>query len=256
MSNQILYFVEIKSSDCHFNLTINDRTVIRFDNAFNINVTIPLNTFLFDGKNRLACNIFSAYGKATPLAPPAQVKIRILQFDQELLSLTTPSFVPAANTAPQMEYFFNQDFKAQVKFESHISKGIEIQNNEQMRKEIYSLYLSFWSNLKSRNISAVMRLLDLKNFECAHLRGISLEEETRELQRDYQYYINDSSLSLWEPSFEKVFLKVEGYNKVAHLELKNGNSPICFVNAPNRVAVYIPIFCYRAPETGLLQIIR
>jgi len=262
MSQQLTYSIKTNCSDCNFVILINDRPVINFNRGTNIKTEIPINVFLKDGTNIFACKVVPPKDQDI-LSESAFLKITIIENNEnadnpirEVSVFNTPSFKPEDDDPPYTQYSLDGKFTTSILFSSVLSSGFDLKNIEYLHNELFQAYMVLWQAFKSGNIDTVMRLLALKIKESAGLKGTPLLEMEKEMRADYLHYMSDSTLQLWEFTPEKVFLKIYGNNKLACLEVKNGQQPICFINREEHLAIYIPVFFYRNPQNQMLEIIR
>jgi hypothetical protein len=262
MNQQLIYTLKINCNGCNFNLMVNDRSLLKLDRGSNINTEIPCNTYLNNGLNEFICNITPTQGQEN-LSETSFVKIMIMEVDEsnansskEISSFDTPSFKPEEGKQPYTQFDLVGKFSVTINFISLCNTGVQFVHSDYLHNELFIAYMELWQAFKSRNIDKVMRLLSLKIKESAGLKGSSVDEMEKEMRADYLNYMNDSSLQLWEFTPEIVFLKIYGYNKLACLEVKNGNQPICFINRADHLAIYIPVYFFRNPVNQVLEIIR
>ena len=262
MSNQIIYTIKINCNDCNFILIVNDRPVLDFSRGANINTELPVNTFLQNGQNAFNCKIVPPKGQEI-MPESARVKITIIENNgdsnnpsKELVTVNTPSFKPEDGEQPPTQSELHGNFLAVVYFTSILPLGADFIFSEFLKNEIFQAYMNLRDAFKNKDISEVMRLLSLKIKEYSGLKGTSLIDMENEMREDYLRYINDATLELWEFTIDKVHLKIYGHNKLACLEVKNGNQPICFINRPDHIAIYIPVYFYRNSQNKMLEIIR
>lgn len=262
MSKQNLYSIKITCVDCNFALLVNDIKFFDFKSGANVNTQLPLNTFLQPGVNSISCKVFAS-DKAPFLASTAVLKLIIIEESgsanipaKELNIFSTPSFESSEKKLPTPTYDLVGKFSTTISFNSVLSKGLNFTNTDSIKKEVFDKYINLYNLLKAKNLDAFMEQLKLKCIETASLDGTNLNELKENMRIDYNTYLKNSALELWEFNYGKVFLKIYNNGKLACLEVKNGNQPLCFINKQDQYAIYIPVYFYRNPENNQLEIIR
>jgi hypothetical protein len=241
---------------------VNDRPLLNFNRGSNINTEIPFNTFLNNGINEIWCKIIPPRGQDI-LSDTAFVRITILESglnnsepSRELNKFNTPSFKADQDSGPYAQYILETRFTVSILYNSVLSAGLDFISSGTLQIELFQAYMEFREAFQTKNIDKVMRLLTLKINETAALKGTSPAEMENEIRADYLGYISDPSLELWEFTEDKVFLKIYARGKLACLEVKNGNQPLCFINRTDHIAIYIPLYFFRDSVSAQLKVIR
>ena len=262
MSQSFIYSFQIKCSDCNFQLRINDRILYELKRGANVNAELPINTFLQSSNNKFNCIISPPKGFDS-IPEYAKLSLALMRNSinsnnqgQQIASFQTGSYKVDANNPPKLNDLLSGEINSIIDYKSMVESGIEINNTEAIKNELYKKYIEIWKLFKDKKIDEVITLFQQKNIEIANLTGRLLSEVVEDAKKDYQYYVNDSSLELWEFLPEKVSLKIYGYKKLACLEVANGNQPLCFLNRKDRIAIYIPIYFFKNPKSNEFEIIR
>jgi len=241
---------------------VNDMPLLILNRSTSINTEIPGNTFLYNGINEFTCKIIPPRDQDV-FSESAFVKISVIEgsasnanASREINVFKTPSFKPEEGSEPYRQYSLEGKFSASIFYLSALPGGINFNISEYLQNELFQAYTELWNAFRVKDIDTVMRKLTLKIKETAGLKGSSLIEMEKEMRGDYISYMNNSSLQLWEFTIDKVFLKIYGRNKLACLEVRNGNQPLCYINRADHLAIYIPVYFYRNSQTQLLEVIR
>jgi hypothetical protein len=262
MSAQPFYTLDISSSDCHFNLFVNDIPLLRFNKGGNISTELPLNAFLLKNPNKISCEILPIKGQAT-IAEPAKVKISIIEGSidgripgKSVASFQAPSFVVSKTNPPKQAFKMDGSFAANIVSSSQLENGLSMVAGEKLKTELFEKYQKLHQLFKEKDIAGVMKAMALKNAEYAAATGQPLSDVEYEMRKDYTAHVNDASYELWEFTPDKVFLKLYNNNRLACLEVQNGNQPLCFVNRTDHIAMYLPVYFFRNPKFNTLEVIR
>jgi len=257
-----MYSFQIKCSDCNFQLSINDRPLYELNRGSNVNTELPINTFLLSAKNKFCCTITPPQG-FNSIPETAKLSLNLLQNtinsnqpSNQIASFETGSYKVDPDNPPKIKDTLSGGINSIVDYKSIFESANDITNSETVKFEIYNKYVTIWKLFKDKKIDDILALFNQKNIETANLTGTKVSEIVEEIKKDYEYYVNDSSLELWEFAPDKVSLKIYGYNKLACLEVANGNQPICFLNRKDRIAIYIPLFFFKNSRTNEFEIIR
>jgi len=262
MSQNSIYSLQIKCSDCNFRLSVNDRILYDLNRGANINAELPINTFLLSSNNKFNCTITPPKGFDS-IPESAKLTLNLMQStinnnsqSKQIAAFQTRSFKIDEKNLPKTEDNLSGTINVSVSYKTIIESGIEINNTEAVKYELYDRYLNISRLFQDKKVDDVLSLFYQRNYETANLTGRLQSEIVSDIKIDYEDYVNDSLLELWEFTPEKVFLKVYGYNKLVCLEVANGNQPICFLNRKDRIAIYIPIYFFRNPTSKELEVIR
>lgn len=262
MNTQPLYNLRINCVDCNFTLSINDIKFLEFRTGANLNTELPINTFLHNGINLISCEIHPTTGIKN-LPEIATVKIVITKTDNDtnasekiISTFTTPLFSHSEKAIPITKYLLNGEFIASVVYNSRLKDGLTISTSDFTIKELFNNYMYIFNLFRVKDLDGVIQKLKTKIIETASLKGIDQNELEKEIRLDYETYLNDASLELWEFTLEKLTLKLYYANKLACFEIKNGNQPICFINREAHYSIYIPFYFYRNPDSNKFEIIR
>jgi hypothetical protein len=256
-----MYYLKINCSDCNFHLSVNDRLLYKLDRGGNVNTQLPINTFLLASDNKFECNIIPPKGMEI-IPHSAYLKITLLQVESSnknertISTFQTPSYKQDDKNPAKAKDTLSGDLGVQLRYKPLMESGITLNSTPALKAELFNKYTTISQFLKSKNVDAVMDLLRLKNQDVASVTEEKSDKITSEIKTDYQSYVNDTSLELWNFTDDKVFLKLYCKNKLACLEVANGNQPLCFINRKDRIAIYVPIFFFRNPATKELEIIR
>lgn len=262
MSQSFIYSFQIKCSDCNFQLRINDRILYELKRGANVNTELPINTFLLSSNNIFNCNISPPKGFDS-IPESAKLSLALMRNSinsnnqgQQIASFQTSSYKADDNNPPKINDLLSGEINSMIDYKSIFESAVEISNTEAIKNELYNKYIEIWKLFKDKKIDEVLTLFNQRNTEISTLTGRLLSEVVDDAKKDYQYYVSDSSLELWEFLPEKVTLKIYGYKKLACLEVANGNQPLCFLNRKDRIAIYIPIYFFKNPKSNQLEIIR
>lgn len=261
MPDQPFYEASLSCLDCHFNFLINNIPVLSFSKGANINTELAINSFLKPGTNQLTCEIKPLKGQAA-ISEKAFVKISILEqlpeSDKSIQkeSFQTPSFKITEKNPAMPSFRLEGAIASSISFTSVLFSGIPLNPGVELKSELFKQYEKIWLWFKSKDVRSVMEACTLRNTEYALLMNLSKEELEQEIERDYQGYLNDATMKLWEFSMDKVSLQLHQNGRLATLQLENGKQPLCFYNKEDAIAIYIPFYFFRNPQSLKLEIVR
>lgn len=254
------YSLQIKCSDCNFHLVVNDRSLYHLDRGANLNTQLPINTFFLPSGNEFNCTITPIKGSDT-ISETAKLVIKLMQEStdgesKQISSFETPSYKVDEKNPAKSNDSLSGELKMSISYKPVLETGLALNDSPALKNELYEKYQNILTFLKENKIDEILSSFAIRNQDIASLNGQSVTELSEGIKKDYQSYVNDSSLELWEFSKDKVYLKIYGNNKIACLEVANGNQPICFMNRKDRIAIYIPLYFFRNPNTKQLDVIR
>ena len=263
MNQSFVYSFKVNCSDCNFRLSINDRTLYHLDRGANVNAELQINTYLLFANNKFNCEIVPPRGINT-IPESANITLNLIQNTigggkgqgKTIATFQTPSYKSDSKNPPKTNDGLSGDLKTIMAGKSVFETGLQINNNTALKTELYEKYRQISDLLKNEDIVSVLELFKTRNKDVAGLTGRKEEDIRTAIKKDYTSYVTDTSLALWDFSPEKVSVKIYGNNKLACLEVANGNQPICFINRKDRIAIYIPLYFFRNPISKELEIIR
>jgi len=254
------YYLIIKCVDCNFRLLVNDRPLYHLDRGANINTQLPINSFYLPAGNQFNCIITPVKGFNT-ISETSKLIIKFIQDlpygdSKEISSFETPSYKVDEKNPAKSSDNISGELNMSIPYKPVLSTGLSLNDALTLKNELYGKYYNVLILLKEKKVDEVVSLFSLRIKDIAGLNGQSESEITEGVKKDYQSYVDDSSLELWEFTIDKVFVKIYGNKKIACLEVANGNHPICFLNRKDRIAIYIPLYFFRNSTTQQLEVIR
>ncbi len=255
------YFINIDSFDCSWRLFINDIPVFDLRRGGNFNADICINKFMVNGKNEVSC-LVKPFPGIEKIPTTAYLKFNIYTGDSpknnkvNIKEIKTPEFTETEDAPLPSEHKLADSFSGNGIADSLIQSGEILRDTPELRRELINKYDEIWGLFESKNIAAIKDVFFHRDTELSVLESASLSELTEDTEDDYSTYMNNSELELWAINREKLDFKLYFKGKLACYELKNGNSPLCFVNNIEKYAIYIPMFFSRNVGSKDLIVIR
>lgn len=255
------YFLNINAFDCSFRLFVNDLPALDMRKGGGVNTDFCINKFMINGKNEIQCFV-KPFPGVEKIPSTAYVKIKVYTAvapkvsPNEVKQIDTPEFKETDKSTLPEDYKLVDSFLGSGIADKLIRSGKSFTDSPELRLEVMRRYIETWSLFKDKNLQQIKNLFSIRDKELALLLGTNEQEQVSETMDDYSDYLSNNELDLWPMNKDKMDFKIYFNSKIVCYELKNGNSPICFVNNSEKYAVYIPMFFARNSVNNNLEIIR
>ena len=234
------YYLKISAFDCSLFLYINDIPCIDMRRSGNVNTTVPINKFLVNNKNEFKCLIKPAIGQEA-LTQTTSVKANIFtaidpQGEKTIVKeIETPKFEETEENPMPSDYNLTEVFFSEGIPDSLIRSGLTITDTTDFRSELMDKYDEIWGYFKNNQMDRIKIFFKRRDQELALLLNKNPGEQEKDTENDYSNYLTTSGLELWQMKKEIMGFKIYFHGQLACYELKNGNSPLCFVNKEGEI---------------------
>lgn len=241
------HYLKISAFDCGFFLYVNDIPCVDMRRSGNVNTTIMLNKFLINKKNEFKCLIKPAIGQEA-LTQTTSVKATIFTaIDPNgektiLKEIATPKFEMTEENPIPPDYSLIDIFFTENIPDSLIKSGLTILDTPDFSLKLMDKYDEIWRYFKNNEMDKIKAFFRTRDQELDLLFNNNSGEQAKETVEDYSNYLMNSGLELWQMKKEIMVFKVYFNGQLACYELKNRNSPLCFVNNIENYTVYIPMY--------------
>jgi hypothetical protein len=165
MSQSFIYSLQIKCSDCNFQLRINDRILYELKRGANVNTELPINTFLLSFDNKFNCDISPPKGFDS-IPESAKLSLALMRNSinsnnqgQQIASFQTGSYKADDNNPPKINDLLSGKINSLIDYKSIFESAVEISNTEAIKNELYNKYIEIWKLFKDKKIDEVSRYL-------------------------------------------------------------------------------------------------
>ncbi len=243
-----IYQFEINSSECNYEIWLND---IRIDIQLAdvpIVYDMPINQWVKRGRNKLEIKLIPLSGKAE-LNLKAYFKLNICQGNYSgkvfsknkiLKNIETTSFIELKQKSKNVNlstYLISENFDANFQYSNPIFT--ELDSISINKEELITLYKTLNSYFKNKDTLAILNLMEFK------MKGFSKSYQDsyeNELERQL-FFLKDLFGKKVEPvNYENYNIKYFLNNKMVCLEDKNGDQPLFFSDGIEDSYIFYPFY--------------
>jgi hypothetical protein len=170
--------------------------------------------------------------------------------------ISTPVFgsddkIPVPDFFNLIDYFIVESIP-----DDRLLSGTVITDSVDFQELLMKKYDLIWKYFQEKDMANIKTFFNERDIDYGRVFEKRIGQQEAETEEDYANYLNNSSLDLWVMKKEKMVFKIYLNGKLACYELKNGNSPLCFVNNEEQYAIYIKMYFQLNPITNDFVVIR
>lgn len=255
------YHINLSAFDCSFYMYINDIPFLDMRRAGNTSTTMFLNKFLVNNSNVLTAKLNPAPGEDA-LSASSYLRASIYYEDTAtkekivIKEISTPVFgsddkIPVPDFFNLIDYFIVESIP-----DDRLLSGTVITDSVDFQELLMKKYDLIWKYFQEKDMANIKTFFNERDIDYGRVFEKRIGQQEAETEEDYANYLNNSSLDLWVMKKEKMVFKIYLNGKLACYELKNGNSPLCFVNNAEQYAIYIKMYFQLNPITNDFVVIR
>jgi hypothetical protein len=259
VSPQPFYTVQVDVEGCAYDIRVNDAPLLENPDGLPVVVEIPINHLVRTGTNEISMRMRPIDGRQALDSDTKRALIVYLRESgetrerrSEVGKLEHPGPAPVRRDGRDM--LIATTFSATVPFPPfRWFASPEIANDETTRTELIRELEKFHSLLAAKNIDAILATIRERDREHAEAYYESMREQLTDSSQGFQRLFDDTEYTLRPARLRNPRLRVFGNNRLARLDLSNGQSPLYYLMSDDETAVYVTlVFCRDAQGRWLV----
>lgn len=238
-----IYYLSIAVANCKYTVSINDFTLFKDDDGYQLHTEIAINQLIFGPLLSINAKLLPIQDKDS-LTEIALFSINVIVKNRELKSesiLFEYNFNEPKQQLP--EFIFNKQLPVSKQNYTPAWYSADfLELRPKLLTDLIAGYNNIWSLLESGDLNGLIKSVKLREETYADSHGLSMSDRLNLSLSTYQSHINDSDYTLYPFEPEHFHPKLQCFGKVISLEDEDGFHPVFFLKNDRSGAINIPLY--------------
>lgn len=254
-----IYRLSCEINRCHFDLRLNDVSLLNSIHTFSISSVVNLNHWLTSGKNEISFH----YWFSEEMQPTADFSAQFQLFkidasdkfgeEKSFIRQFQVKYDPRLTRRMEVKQSFEADEEV---FVTSLNSLVQLPDTNDVLNDLLSVYTEIQETFRTGNIDRYLKIARTKESDYARVYFKNQEAREQETKSLLTGFISDPDCQLLGRSKGKLQFTRCYKNRLVTLEDREGNPALLFADHKNNIAHFIPLYFGLLKNGGGVTLVR